>query len=78
MIFDTHAHCYWESILPRIDEVVENMQAKGIIKSTQIGCDIESSLAAISLARRFPGTFYATVGHHPESAQNQNITQNTL
>ena len=36
----------------------------------QIGCDIETSTQAITLAHRFPGIFYATVGHHPETAQD--------
>ncbi len=71
MIFDTHAHCYWDTLLPRIEDIVESMQQNNITRATQIGCDIESSIQAIALARRFPGVFYATVGHHPETAQDE-------
>lgn len=70
MIFDTHSHCYWDTILPRIDEVLKNMWEKWVTKAVQIGCDIESSEKAIALARRFPDMFYATVWYHPEEAQN--------
>ena len=70
MIFDTHAHCYWEGLGSRIGEVVENMHAHGVTKAVQIGCDIESSRQALSLAKAFPGVFYATIGHHPETAQH--------
>ncbi len=70
MIFDTHSHCYWETLEPRIDEIVANMKIHGITHAVQIGCDIESSEKAIALARRFPWIFYATVGHHPETAQD--------
>jgi len=70
MIFDTHAHCYWNTLEPRIDEVFANMQKNWVIKATQIGCDISTSVQAISLARRFPGVFYATVWLHPETAQD--------
>ena len=70
MIFDTHSHCYWDTMLPRIDDIVENMSQKRVTRAVQIGCDIETSQQAIALARRFPGIFYATVGHHPETAQN--------
>lgn len=61
MIFDTHSHCYWDTMLPRIDEIVVNMSQKGVTKVVQIGCDIETSEQAIALARQFPGIFYATV-----------------
>jgi Tat protein secretion system quality control protein TatD with DNase activity len=61
MILDTHSHCYWDTILHRIDEIAQNMNQKGVTKAVQIGCDIETSDQAIALARRFPGIFYATV-----------------
>ncbi len=70
MIFDTHAHCYWDTLLPRIEEIVANMHQNNITKAVQIGCDIVTSEQAISLAKRFPGIFYATVGFHPETAQD--------
>jgi len=70
MIFDTHAHCYWDSLLPHIEDIVLRMQQKWIQKVTQIWCDISTSLKAIELAERFPGVFSATAGFHPETAQN--------
>jgi TatD DNase family protein len=70
MIIDTHSHCYWDSLLPRIDTIRSNMQEKGIIHAVQIGCDIISSEQAIDLAIRFPQDFSATIGLHPESAQH--------
>ena len=54
MIFDTHSHCYWDTLEPRIDEIISNMEKVGVTKAVQIGCDIESSKKAISLTRRFP------------------------
>lgn len=50
MIFDTHAHCYWDTLLPRIDEIVANMHKNHVTKATQIGCDVETSEKAIALA----------------------------
>ena len=54
MIFDTHSHCYWDTLEPHIDEIIANMQMHHITQAVQIGCDIDSSLKAISLAQRYP------------------------
>jgi TatD DNase family protein len=40
------------------------------VKAVQIGCDIESSEKALSLAKRYPGVLYPTIGCHPEHAQH--------
>lgn len=78
MIIDTHSHCYWESLEPRIEEIVSNMRTTWVTQAVQIGCDIESSKKAIELARRFPGIFWATVWLHPETAQDIDINNTQL
>lgn len=70
MIFDTHSHCYWENLEPRIDEILDNMHQHNIIHAVQIGCDVETSKKAIALATRFSEVFFATVWFHPENAQD--------
>ena len=75
MIIDTHAHCYWDTILPQIDEIAQNMKQHNVTQAVQIGCDVKTSLEAIDLARRFPGIFFATVGFHPENAQNYTLEE---
>lgn len=49
------------------------MKKLDVSHAVQIGCDIETSMKAISLAKKFPGIFYATVGFHPETAQDMDI-----
>ncbi len=73
MIIDTHSHCYWENLEPRIEDIVGNMKKMNVSHAVQIGCDAMTSKQAIDLARRFPWVFYATVWHHPETAQNVDI-----
>lgn len=46
------------------------MKKNGVLKAVQIGCDTESSEKAISLAKKYPWIFFATVGLHPETAQD--------
>ena len=74
MIIDTHSHCYWHNLEPKIEEIIANMKSAGVERAVQIGCDIESSGQAISLANRYPETFLATVGLHPETSQNLDFT----
>lgn len=74
MIIDTHSHCYWENLEPRIDEILDNMKSENVEIAVQIGCDIETSEKAIALAKKFPNTLFATVGLHPETAQNIEFT----
>lgn len=78
MIIDTHSHCYWPTLLPRIEEVVSTMKSNNIEKAIQIGCDMETSKEAIALAKRFPSIFYATVGYHPEEAQDIEFDQTII
>lgn len=61
MIIDTHAHCYWDSLAPRIDGVMANMREAGVVRAVQIGCDVRTSMHAIDLAERYPDTFSATI-----------------
>ncbi len=75
MIFDTHSHCYFEKLAWRIDEVYRNALLAGVTHTVQIGCDVDSSISAIELARRFEH-WYATVGYHPADAQNPKLSKN--
>lgn len=70
MIIDTHSHCYWDTIEPRIEEVIALMRQHDITHAVQIGCDIPTTEQALSLVKRFPDVFRATVGYHPEHAQH--------
>lgn len=73
MIIDTHSHCYWDTLEPRIDEIIALMWEHNITHAVQIGCDIPTTLQALSLAQRFPHVFRATVWYHPEHAQHYDM-----
>ena len=70
MIIDTHSHCYWDSLAGDIEGILAAMQEKNVVLAVQIGCDIVTSQKAISLARKYPENFRATVGFHPCDAMN--------
>ncbi len=73
-IFDTHAHYHdrrftapaTDTGMPAVDILLSSLFAENLCAVTDIGTDIETSLAAIALAERYPG-IYAAVGMYPGS-----------
>ena len=73
--FDTHAHLYLlaeesprDAMLRRAEEAVRAANEAGVCGILCPGIDTPSNEAAIELARRCPGTVWAAVGVHPNSA----------
>jgi TatD DNase family protein len=64
MLIDTHVHLESDAFRGEEEAVVVRAAAAGVTRMVAIGCDLESSRAALALARRFPGV-RATVGVHP-------------
>lgn len=74
MLIDTHSHCYWDTIYPRVHEVIDSMRGYAVTHAIQIGCDMDSSQQAIDLARGYPDVFRATVGIHPNECDKYDIS----
>lgn len=73
--FDTHAHLYLldeesprDEMLRRAEEAVRAAVAHGVCGILCPGIDTPGNEAAMTLARRCPGTVWAAVGVHPNSA----------
>jgi TatD DNase family protein len=64
-VIDTHAHLDAADEPP--DELLARARAVGVDRVVAIGCGIESSRAALALARRHKGVF-AALGIHPRQA----------
>jgi TatD DNase family protein len=69
MIFDTHCHGYWKGLAQREAEVRRNMDSAGVMRSVQIGTDLEHSRQAVDLARRWGDNTWCTIGMHPTDCQ---------
>jgi TatD DNase family protein len=67
MLVDSHAHLDDEAFAADLPEVVARAQDAGVGRILSVGCDLQSSRAAIALADRFPAV-WASVGVHPNSA----------
>jgi TatD DNase family protein len=70
MLIDTHAHLWFDEFKNDLESVLARAKAAGVEKIIVPGTDIESSKAAMELARKYPGVIYAAAGIHPEEALN--------
>ncbi|MBQ5608176.1 MAG: TatD family hydrolase [Oscillospiraceae bacterium] len=71
MLFDTHAHLNDSAFDADREELMAGFADKGIGLVMNAGCSLESSRDIIKLAERYPW-LYASVGSHPDSADEVN------
>ena len=71
MLFDTHAHLNDPAFDPDREELMAGLAAKGIGYVMNAGCSLESSKDIIQMAEKYPW-LYASVGSHPDSADEVN------
>ena len=79
MIFDTHCHYNDESYTEDREVLLRSLPEAGVDRICEIGYNLESSKAAIRLARELPVPGlkkYAVVGFHPENADE--LTEESL
>lgn len=72
MLFDTHAHLSFDSLSHSIPEILTRMQEHHVMRSIQIGCDLETSKQALALAEEYREFFRATVWVHPSECLTLN------
>jgi TatD DNase family protein len=66
-LFDTHAHLHFPEFAGDLPAVLERARAAGVRRMLTVGTDVETSRAAIALARR-EADVWAAVGVHPHDA----------
>ena len=71
MLFDTHAHLNDPAFDPDREELMAGFRDKGIGFVMNAGCSLESSKDIIRMAEAYPW-LYASVGSHPDSADEVN------
>lgn len=69
MLFDTHAHYDATRFDSDRHALLGSMEANGIGRILNAGCDLPSSRAAIELAHQYD-FIYAAVGSHPDDADH--------
>jgi TatD DNase family protein len=71
MLFDTHAHLNDPASDPDREQLMAGLEGKGIGYVMNAGCSLESSKDIIKMAEKYPW-LYASVGSHPDSADEVN------
>jgi len=69
-LIDTHAHLDFPDFTQDLESVLERAKQVGVKKIISIGTCLESSLAALQLADRYPEV-YAAVGIHPCNVEEE-------
>ena len=72
MLIDSHAHIDTSRFHADREEVISAAFEAGIACIVDPGCDLESSTAALALAKAHPGAIFAGVGTHPHDATTYN------
>jgi TatD DNase family protein len=67
MIFDSHAHYDDEAFNEDREEVIQGLNAKGVIGVLNCGASIESARMSVELSNKYD-FIYSAVGIHPEHA----------
>lgn len=68
MLVDSHTHIDTSRFNVDREAVIQAAIEGGVTRMIDPGCDLESSRAALALARDHPGVIYAGVGVHPHDA----------
>ncbi len=71
MLFDTHAHLNDPAFDEDREALLENLPQHGISYVMNAGCSLESSRDICRMAEQYP-FLYASVGSHPDSADEVN------
>ena len=71
MLFDTHAHLNDPAFDPDREALMAGLKDKGIGYVMNAGCSLQSSKDIIAMAENYPW-LYASVGSHPDSADEVN------
>lgn len=61
---DLHSHLQFDDFNEDREEIIARMEKEGVI-TINVGTTIESSVAGLELAKKYPNVCYATVGLHP-------------
>lgn len=75
MLIDSHAHLDMKDFEDDLDKVVERACEGGLTHIITIGIDLDSSIKALDLAKRYD-YIYSTVGFHPHNADK--VTKDLL
>ena len=67
-MIDSHAHLTDPRFINDVPQLLQRMTVANVGQALVIGCDLDSSRAALALARQYPQFLRASLGVHPHDA----------
>ncbi|AWD32444.1 putative metal-dependent hydrolase YcfH [Candidatus Kinetoplastibacterium sorsogonicusi] len=77
MYIDSHCHINFPELLKNIDSIIKNMEIKKVSNALVVGIDNKSSNLIINLVKKYKN-LWASIGTHPNSHINDDLTYNEL
>ena len=71
---DIHTHLYWHTYDHDRDETIARAKAAGVEKMFVVGCTVEESREAVTLAEQYE-SLYASIGIHPQEFVTEESVQ---
>jgi TatD DNase family protein len=72
LLFDTHAHLHDPAFDADRDDVLQRARESGVQGLVTVGTDLDTSVAAIELAKQYDGV-WASIGVHPHDAKDWDV-----
>lgn len=76
MLIDTHAHLYWESYKPDLEDVIQRSLENNVKTIINVGVDLETSKTAVEQLKTLnPLSVYASIGLHPHETDKYTTSE---
>ena len=67
--YDTHSHLNMEEYQDELSDCIKNLEINNTFTNC-VGCDLQSSIKAVELAKKHPNLMRACIGIHPNEIEN--------
>ena len=75
MFIDTHAHIYWDNLINRIDDVINDAKKAWVKKIICVWCNEKDAFAAKNLADKYDEVYFTAWIHPTDCKKSSDLTK---